>query len=84
LRFASGLVLEKGNTGEAQALLDKAAELSAECALTLLDRARLRWIAGRGAEALEDLARTKAMLPGDTPLARSVENLESRIREAGQ
>ena len=84
LRLASGLALEQGKTGEAFALLDQAAEFSAECALVLLDRARLRWIAGRGTEALEDLARAGAMLPHDTPLARSVVNLESRITEALQ
>jgi tetratricopeptide (TPR) repeat protein len=84
LRFASGLALERGNTGEAAALLDQAAELAAECALVMLDRARLRWIAGRGAEALADLARARAMLPPDTPLVRSVANLESRIMEALQ
>jgi tetratricopeptide (TPR) repeat protein len=84
LRLASTLALERGKAAEAQALLDKAAELSAECALVLFDRARLRWIAGRGPEALEDLVRARAMLPPDTPLVRSVENLESRIKEALQ
>ena len=84
LRFASNLALERGKTGEAAALLDQAAELSAESALVLLDRARLHWTAGRGAEALEDLSRAKAMLPWETPLARSVEYLETSIKEALQ
>ena len=84
LRFASNLALERGKTGEAAALLDQAAELSAESALVLLDRARLHWTAGRGVEALEDLSRAKAMLPWETPLARSVEYLETSIKEALQ
>jgi tetratricopeptide (TPR) repeat protein len=82
LRLAAELADEAGRSEEAVALLDKAAELSAECALVLLDRARQRWVAGRGPEALEDLSRARAMLPWDTPLARSIENLETRIREA--
>jgi len=82
LRLASELALETGKGEEAAALLDKAAELSAECALVLLDRARQRWVAGKGADALEDLGRARAMLPWDTPLVRSIEHLETRIREA--
>jgi tetratricopeptide (TPR) repeat protein len=82
LRLAAELALETGKGEQAAALLDKAAELSAECALVLLDRARQRWVAGKGADALEDLGRARAMLPWDTPLARSIENLETRIREA--
>jgi tetratricopeptide (TPR) repeat protein len=81
LRLASGLAQEMGKPGEASALLDQAVELSAECALVLLDRARLRWIAGMGTGALEDLARARAMLPWDTPLLRAIENLESSITE---
>jgi tetratricopeptide (TPR) repeat protein len=84
LRFASGLARERGKTEEAAAFLDQAAELSAECALVLLDRSRLHWTAGRGTQALEDLALAKAMLPRDTPLSRSVEHLESSIKEALQ
>jgi tetratricopeptide (TPR) repeat protein len=82
LRFGSGLAREGGKTAEAAALLDQAAELSAESALVFLDRARLRWIAGRGEDALEDLGRARAMLPRDTPLLKSIEHLESLVREA--
>jgi tetratricopeptide (TPR) repeat protein len=82
LRLAAEIFNETGRGGEAAALLDTAAELSSEGALALLDRARLRWIAGRGSDALEDLERAKAMLPWDTPLARSIEHLENRIKEA--
>jgi tetratricopeptide (TPR) repeat protein len=82
LRFSSGLARESGKTAEAVVLLDRAAELSAENALVFLDRARLRWIAGRGKDALEDLGRARAMLPWDTPLLKSIEHLESLIREA--
>jgi tetratricopeptide (TPR) repeat protein len=82
LRLSAELAAETGKSGDAAILLDKAAELSAESAMVLLDRARLRWTAGRGAEALEDLSRARAMLPWDTPLSRSIINLETRIREA--
>jgi len=81
LFFASELADEAGKNNEAIIFLDKAAELSAENALVLLDRARFRWVAGRGAEALEDLSRAKAMLPWDTPLTKSIINLENRIKE---
>jgi tetratricopeptide (TPR) repeat protein len=84
LRLAAELAGEGGKGDEAAALLDTAAELAAECAMVLLDRSRLRWIAGRGADALEDLARARAMLPPDTPLVRSVERLTSRIEEAAR
>jgi tetratricopeptide (TPR) repeat protein len=82
LRLAAELAGEGGRGDEAAALLDNAADLSAECALALLDRARLRWIAGRADDALADLGRARAMLPWDTPLSRSIENLETRINEA--
>jgi tetratricopeptide (TPR) repeat protein len=82
LRLSSSLAGERGKTEEAVAFLDEAAELSAEGALVLLDRARLRWIAGRGGEALEDLSRARAMLPPDTPLLRSIEHLETAVKEA--
>ena len=81
LRFAAEIAGETGKFDEAAILLDKAAEYSAESALVLLDRARLRWTAGRGAEALEDLSRARAMLPWDTPLMRSISNLEKTIKE---
>ena len=79
LRLASDLAFESGKTDEAAVFLDRAAESSAESALVLLDRARLRWIAGKGPEALEDLSRAKAMLPWDTPLLPSITNLENII-----
>jgi tetratricopeptide (TPR) repeat protein len=81
LRLAAELAAENGKNDEAAALLDRAAEFSAESAMVLLDRARLRWIAGRGQEALEDLRRARAMLPWDTPLLRAIVNLENIITE---
>ena len=81
LRFAAELAGETKKYDEAAIFLDKAVELSAESALVLLDRARLRWVAGKGQEALEDLSRAKAMLPWDTPLLRSINNLERTIKE---
>lgn len=84
LRLAAELAGERGKIDEAAALLDKAAEFSAESAMVLLDRARLRWTVNRSAEALEDLSRARAMLPWDTPLLRSISNLENIIKEVIQ
>jgi tetratricopeptide (TPR) repeat protein len=83
LRLASVLALEKGSAGEAEAaaFLNRAVEASSETALVFLDRARLRWTGGKGAEALEDLRRARELLPPDIPLVRSIEKLESVIRE---
>jgi len=81
LRLAAELAFERGKNDEAAIFLDRAAEFSAESAMVLLDRARLRWTAGRGEEALEDLSRARAMLPWDTPLLRSIANLEKLIKE---
>jgi len=82
LRLAAELAVETGNLAAAAAYLDRAAEFSAESALVLLDRARLRWTADRKEDALEDLSRAKAMLPWDTPLLRTISNLENTIRES--
>ncbi|MDR0600745.1 MAG: tetratricopeptide repeat protein [Treponema sp.] len=84
LRLAASLEDDRGPPGRAAALafLDRAAEASSECALVFLDRARLRWIAGKGDEALEDLNRARVLLSPGTPLFRAVEKLESAIREA--
>jgi Flp pilus assembly protein TadD len=81
LRFAAEIAGETRKFDEAAILLDRASEFSAESAMVLLDRARLRWTAGRGDEALEDLSRARAMLPWDTPLLRSILNLEKTIKE---
>ena len=81
LRLAAELASDAGRFDQAALFLDRAAEYSAESAMVLLDRARLRWIAGRGEEALEDLSRARAMLPWDTPLLRSISGLEKTIME---
>ncbi len=81
LRLAAELANETGKYDEAAALLDRAAEFSQESAMVLLDRARLRWAAGKGQEALEDLSRAKTMLPRDSLLLRTISNLEKTIRE---
>jgi len=81
LRLASELAFQNGKNDEAAAFLDRAAEFSAENAMVLLDRARLRWTAGKRQEALDDLSRAKAMLPWDTPLLRTIINLENIIKE---
>jgi tetratricopeptide (TPR) repeat protein len=80
LRFAAELASDTGKFDEAAIFLDRAAEFSAESAMVLLDRARLRWTAGKSKEALEDLSRAKAMLPWNTPLLRSISNLEKTIK----
>jgi len=80
LRLAAELASDARKFDEAVIFLDRAAEFSAESALALLDRARLRWTAGKNAEALEDLSRARAMLPWDTPLLRSISNLEKTIK----
>ncbi|MCL2440268.1 MAG: tetratricopeptide repeat protein [Treponema sp.] len=81
LRFAAELASDMGRFDEAAVFLDRAAEFSAESAMVLLDRARLRWVTGRVEDALEDLNRAKAMLPWDTPLLRSIINLENILNE---
>jgi len=86
LRFAAELASDNKKYDEAVIFLDRAVEFSAESAMALLDRARLRWTTGRSSEslvkALEDLSRAKAMLPWDTPLLRSILNLEKTIKGA--
>ena len=84
LRFTANNALDQGNVSEAFALLNQAVELSAESAMVLLDRARLYWVSGKGIEALEDLSRARAILPQNSPFARSINNLEKRIMEAIQ
>jgi len=84
LRLAAELSSDAGRYDEAVIFLDRAAEYSAECAMVLLDRARLRWVSAGADEtalrsALDDLSRAKAMLPWDTPLLRSISNLEKTI-----
>jgi len=81
LRLCADLAAEAGKFDEAAIFLDRAANFSAESAMVLLDRARLHWIAGRRNEALDDLSRARAMLPWDTPLKRSIANLEKIIME---
>ena len=80
LRLASEIAYLNEKYDEAALFLDRAAEFSDESAMVLLDRARLRWIAGKSDQALEDIRRAKAMLPWDTPLLRSISNLEEIIR----
>jgi uncharacterized protein HemY len=82
LRLAADIASDMNKYDEAAIFLDRAAEYSAESAMVLLDRARLRWVAGKKEEALEDLSRARAMLPWDTPLLRSISNLERTIKGA--
>jgi len=82
LRLAAELAADMGKFDEAAVYLDRASEHSAESALALLDRARLFWVSGRAEDALQDLSRARAMLPWETPLLRSISNLENMIMEA--
>jgi tetratricopeptide (TPR) repeat protein len=82
LRLTAELAREGGRAAASQAYLDRAVEASAESAMVFLDRARARWSLGRGEEALEDLKRAQVLIPWDTPLVRSIQNLESIITEA--
>jgi tetratricopeptide (TPR) repeat protein len=86
LRLAASLESDRGPAGQAAALafLDRAVEASSECALVFVDRARARWIAGKGEEALEDLNRARTLLLPDTPMLRALEKLESAVREAAK
>jgi tetratricopeptide (TPR) repeat protein len=82
LRLASDLASSRGDTEEAAALLDRAIEASAETALVYVDRARLKWIAGNGSSALEDLRRAELLLPWNTSLVRGIRDLKTVIAEA--
>jgi len=82
LHLASQFANAEGKDDEALVFLNRAVELSATSAIVLLDRARMNWVAGRANEALEDLSRAKAMLPWDTPLLKTIQNLEKTIKEA--
>jgi tetratricopeptide (TPR) repeat protein len=86
LRFAAELAKEKGAAGEAASavLLDRAVEASAESALVFLDRARLRWIGGNSAGALEDLECARILLSQDNPVMKAILKLESIISEVSQ
>ncbi|MDR2211191.1 MAG: tetratricopeptide repeat protein [Spirochaetaceae bacterium] len=81
LRIASDLAALAGNTGDAAALLDRAVEASAETALVFIDRAKLRWTAGNGSGALEDLRRAEVLLPWNTPLVRGLRDLRSVLEK---
>jgi tetratricopeptide (TPR) repeat protein len=82
LQSASELSVLSGKNDDALIFLNKAVDYSAENALVLLNRARMNWVAGKGGEALDDIIRAKAMLPWETPLYRSINNLEKLIKEA--
>ncbi len=84
LRHAAELSLSKGQSGEKTAIsfLDQAVEASSETALVFLDRARLRWISGNAQGALDDLKSAKTLITWQSPLLRSIQNLENTIMEA--
>jgi tetratricopeptide (TPR) repeat protein len=81
LRLASDLAGKRGDAENAEAFLDRAAEASAETALVFVDRAKLRWNAGNGTGALEDLKRAELLLPWHTSLGRGIKSLRTAIGE---
>ncbi|MCL1928591.1 MAG: tetratricopeptide repeat protein [Treponema sp.] len=79
LRLASDLALQRGDAEDAAALLDRAVEASAETALVFVDRAKLRWTAGNGGGALEDLRKAELLLPWNTSLNKGIGDLRTVI-----
>jgi tetratricopeptide (TPR) repeat protein len=79
LRLASDLAYERGDIEDAVQLLDRAVEASAETALVFVDRAKLRWTAGNGGGALEDLRRAELLLPWNTSLNKGISDLKTVI-----
>jgi tetratricopeptide (TPR) repeat protein len=79
LRLASDLAAQRGDMEDAAALLDRAVEASAETALVFVDRARIRWTAGNGGGALEDLRRAELLLPWNTALNKGIRDLRTVI-----
>ncbi|MDR1468857.1 MAG: tetratricopeptide repeat protein [Spirochaetaceae bacterium] len=83
LRLAADLQKDKGPeySAEALAYLDRAVEASMETAMAILERARHKWLLGKDAEALADLAGAKTLFPPDTPALKVVDNLQATIEE---
>jgi tetratricopeptide (TPR) repeat protein len=81
LRLAANLAARRGDAEDAAILLDRAVEASAETALIFIDRAKLRWTAGNGPGALEDIRRAELLLPWNTPLIRGLKDLRSVLEE---
>ena len=79
LRLASDLASQRGDMEDAAALLDRAVEASAETALVFVDRAKLRWTAGNGGGALEDLRKAELLLPWNTSLNKGIGDLRTVI-----
>ncbi|MDR2314176.1 MAG: tetratricopeptide repeat protein [Spirochaetaceae bacterium] len=82
LRLAAALAARREDAEDAAAFLDRAVEASAETALIFIDRAKLRWTAGNGSGALEDLRRAELLLPWNTPLIRGIKDLRSVLEAA--
>jgi predicted Zn-dependent protease len=85
LRLAAELEKDKGTgavySENALSYLDRAVEASMEAAMAILERARHKWLLGRDAEALADLAGAKALFPAGTPVEKVVDQLEATIEE---
>ena len=85
LRLAAELEKDKGagavNSENALSYLDRAVEASMEAAMAILERARHKWLLGRDAEALADLAGAKALFPAGTPVEKVVDQLQATIEE---
>jgi tetratricopeptide (TPR) repeat protein len=86
LRLAAAMALDNGKAGEAEAVncLDRAIEASVETDLAFIERARIRWISGNAASALDDLDRAKQLVNDNEPLSRSIHQLERAIKEVAR
>ncbi len=81
LRMAAEAASERGDAASAAAYLDRALGSAGELAFAYIDRARLRWIAGDGEAALDDLGKATALLPADSAAARAARKLTAAIKE---
>lgn len=86
LRLAAQLAESADGAGDktASAYLNRAVEASGETALAFLDRGRFHWRSGRDEAALEDLRRAKALIYAQSPIYKTIENLENIIKTPAQ
>lgn len=84
LRLAAELAADRGESSSAAAYLDRAVEATSEAGLVFLSRARLRWIVGDAAGALDDLGAAQALFPPASQSRKAAAELAARIREGGR
>lgn len=81
LRMAAEAAGERGEAASAAAYLDRALGSAGELAFAYIDRARLRWIAGDGNAALDDLRKAAALLPANSAAVRAARKLTEAIQD---